>query len=202
MKKNTKIVVGIVTGVVALFLLFVLGIVLFVISIFNKYEFTTEETREAYANVSGYTAYEDENIKFRYPTEWVVGDELTEQTEDVIFAKTTDTPETEVIQYQIVTEEEAQISESNYNPLNSNVNTNTKVTPNGTVKITECRRWMKINDKKTLMLYQAWSDENTAGKTAYKLQYYTFIGDGEVMYVNISTYDKEVLNTIAASLEY
>ncbi len=202
MKKNTKIVIGVVTGVVLLGILGILAMVMFLMSVFNSYEFTTEELRIEYANPSGYTHYEDENIEFNYPSTWVVGNELTATTEDIIFAKTDETPNTDVVQYQIVTEAEAGISESNYNPMDSNVNKSVKTTPNGVMKLTECRRWLKVNDKKTLMLFQSWGDESIDNKTAYNLDYYTFIGDGNIMYVHISTYDKEILTTIAASLEY
>ncbi len=198
MKKNTKIGIAVLIGLIVLGLLFATSMFMFFKSILKNYDFTTDEKSSQYANAVGYTQYEDENIKFQYPAEWVIGNELTDSTDDISFVESLDPWLAPNIKYQIFEEGELGFKESEYNPFKFSVNTSSS----GTTKTTVAERWLKVNDKKTFMYYTAGKVANHENEYRHNLLYYTFIGDREVMYVQISTRDKETLETIAASLEY
>ncbi len=198
MSSNVKKGLMVIFAVIMVGILFVVGMFMFFTSTLKKYEFTTDETRAQYANAVGYTQYEDENIKFQYPEAWIVGSELTPETDDVIFVEKLDPATTLNVEYQIITEEEAGGTAEDYSPYRFNVNT--KAT--GKSKTTIAERWVMVNDKETYMYYTGGSVPGRENVIRYNLTYYTFLGDEKVMYVFISAGDKEMLETIAASLEY
>ncbi len=205
MKKNTKIAIGIVSGLIIVGILFLTLIVLFFIKMLDKYEFTSEEQKSIYSQVSesdGYTTFEDENITFKYPSDWYMNNELTETTDDVIFVENEDPATTPNIQYQIVDAEVLGMYEEQYKPFQFSIKTTTNFIDGNKIQSNTAERWLMVNDKKTYMWYAAGNNEVYPDELRYNLEYYSFIDDGKILFVRLSIEDKEEFDVMAASLDY
>ncbi len=202
MKKNTKIGIAVLCGLVVLGIMFVTMIVMFFTSMLNKYEFTTEELKVEYENVEGYTQYKDEYISFKYPSDWINGSDLTEYPNDVIFVENMDPAKTPNISYRVYREDELNLTEEDYNPLKFSVNSSSSIVSGKKVAVTSAERWLEVNDKKTYMEYVAGNSSEYTDESRYNLAYYSFIDNDKILYIYMSAENEEQFEVMAASLDY
>ncbi len=107
------------------------------------------------------------------------------------------------IYFAILSEEESPFKAEDYSEFKKNVMVDGKMEFDGVwYEGTNVEQCLIVNDKKTFMWYNNMHPADLAEYQTFDLQYYSFLDDGNVIFVNVTVDNEETFHKIVGSLKY
>ncbi len=208
MSKKNKIMI--VITIIVCGLLLVSGLVVGMFTVVNKaseeFYLTTEET-QAYQDIEGYTSgyskYEntENGLSFLYPVDWIL---VMDSNEEVYIANPyIQEGQPGDIYFTILSEEDSPFKVDDYSDFKKSIMLDGKMEFDGVwYEGTNVEQCLIVNDKKTFMWYNNMHPVDLEEYQTFDLQYYSFLEDGNIVFVSVVTDDEDVFNKIVGSLKY
>ncbi len=180
-----------------------------------SFEFNNKDTKNKYAEVLGYSKYNENGISFLYPDDWIViysneefiyvENDYNNSTDDEINFIMDRQPYNS-IKCMILSKDEAGFSKEQYNnsmkvTLPPNLpNTTKNVYDNGYIGC-EANYMYRMNDKETKMVYKEIHTKNQ-DNASYEIEFMSVLVNDKILVTRIHTSNKDILEVIAGSLTY